>query len=162
MSCTNYPKWPKLGNRLNGPGKRWGSATMSLYDEAGRRLYLNAGERAAFRDATSEFSPEVKTFALTLLETGCRISEALALTPERVDRSSGTIVFESLKRRRAGVYRAVPVPEALLQDLEAVHDFASPKTKLWQWSRKTAYTRVKDVMSKAGVTGACASPKGLR
>jgi integrase len=42
--------------------------------------------------------------------TGCRISEALALTPRRVDIGSQTIIFESLKKRRRGLYRAVLVP----------------------------------------------------
>ena len=42
--------------------------------------------------------------------TGCRISEALALTCDRVDFTNGVITFESLKKRRGGVYRSVPVP----------------------------------------------------
>ena len=45
--------------------------------------------------------------------TGCRISEALALTPERVDLTGKAVVVESLKKRRRGVYRAVPVPPGL-------------------------------------------------
>jgi len=42
--------------------------------------------------------------------TGCRISEALALTARQVDLSGRVVVFESLKTRRSGVNRAVPVP----------------------------------------------------
>ena len=35
--------------------------------------------------------------------TGCRVSEALQLTPRRVDLAGRALVFESLKkRRRAG------------------------------------------------------------
>jgi hypothetical protein len=41
--------------------------------------------------------------------SGCRISEALAPTPERVDLAGQVLVFKTLKRRRAGAYRAMPV-----------------------------------------------------
>ena len=45
-----------------------------------------------------------------------------------------------------------------------MHGIRDRKTKalLWTWSRKTAYTRVAEVMEKAGITGPQASPKGLR
>ena len=33
-----------------------------------------------------------------------------ALTVDRVDLAAGQLVLESLKKRRSGVYRAVPVP----------------------------------------------------
>jgi hypothetical protein len=36
-----------------------------------------------------------------LSASGCRLSEALALTADRV------LVFESLKKRRAGIFRSV-------------------------------------------------------
>jgi integrase len=47
---------------------------------------------------------------MTLAYTGCRLSEALALTADRVDLAAGVLTFESLKKRRTGVYRSVPVP----------------------------------------------------
>ena len=53
--------------------------------------------------------------------TGCRISKALALTTDRVDLAGRMIVFESLKKRRSGVYWAVPVPPELLDTLDLVH-----------------------------------------
>jgi len=49
-----------------------------------------------------------------LAYSGCRISEALALTADRVDLAAYTIIFETLKKRRRGVYRAVPVPPAVI------------------------------------------------
>ena len=52
---------------------------------------------------------------MTLAYAGCRLSEALALTVDRVDLAAGQLVLESLKKRRSGVYRAVPVPPALLE-----------------------------------------------
>ena len=40
-----------------------------------------------------------------LYTTGCRISEALALTPGHVDLTGKAVVFETLKKRRRDVYR---------------------------------------------------------
>ena len=59
---------------------------------------------------------------------------------------------------------AVPVPDALLEALHLVHGIRDRKSKeqLWPWSRKTAYTRVIEVMERAGIEGSQASPKGLR
>lgn len=56
--------------------------------------------------------PEVRTLCAVLHDTGRRESEALELTPERVDLEGGCLVFRTLKKRREGVYRAVPVPPA--------------------------------------------------
>ena len=63
----------------------------------------------------------MRTFCGVLHATGCRVSEALALTAERVDLAGRVVVFESLKKRRRGVFRAVPVPPALLDMLDMVH-----------------------------------------
>jgi hypothetical protein len=52
---------------------------MELYDPQGRRLYLTAEERKAFLNAARDAPREVRTFCLVLHDTGCRISEALAL-----------------------------------------------------------------------------------
>ncbi len=46
---------------------------------------------------------------------------ALALTAERVDLAAGVLVFESLKKRRTGIFRNVPVPPALLDTIDMVH-----------------------------------------
>ena len=104
--------------------------------------------------------------------TGCRISEALALTPASIDLSGKTIVFETLKKRRRGVYRAVPVPEAVLDTLNLVHGLQRPgkrrrramdRTPLWPWSRTTAWRRVKEVLTAAAIAaGPHKTPKGLR
>jgi hypothetical protein len=44
------------------------------------------------------------------LVTAETLSEALALTADRVDLVAGVLVFESLKKRRSGIFRSVPVP----------------------------------------------------
>jgi integrase len=82
----------------------------------------------------------------------------------------GVLVFESLKKRRKGIYRAVPVPPAFLDTLDLVHDLRAMHGKadrgrgvsLWTWSRATAWLRVSEVMEAAGIAGAHAMPKGLR
>ena len=140
-------------------------AMPSLYDKSGQRKYLNSEERKRFKAQAAEASDEIYAFCWGLHETGCRISEALELTPERIDLAGGMIVFESLKKRRDGVFRAVPVSEELLQHLAAtfgIIDGSSSDTPIWGWSRMTAYRYVKQVMEKAGIHGVQATAKGLR
>lgn len=136
---------------------------MQLYDNAGSRKYLTPAEREKFLRAAEKAPDAVRTFCETLTHTGCRISEALALTAKRVDTSAGVLVFESLKKRRKGLYRAVPVPPGFLNSLEDVHDLGlSGDGRLWTWSRTTAWRFVKQVMDAADIRGLCASPKGIR
>ena len=84
--------------------------TQALFDQAGNRKYLVAHERAAFVRAAVAEGGAVGGFCLTLAFTGARISEVLALTAERIDFGNGAIVFETLKQRKKGIFRAVPVP----------------------------------------------------
>ncbi len=106
-----------------------------------------------------------------LAHTGRRVSEALQLTPRRVDLAGRALVFESLKKRRRGVYRAVPVPEALLDQLDLVHGVGEARRRgngqldkpLWPWTRGHVWRRVKAVMRAAGIgEGPHATAKGLR
>ena len=99
---------------------------MDLFDPQGRRLYLTAEERAAFLAAAAKAPRAARTLCLTLHYTGCRVSEALALTPKRADLSGKVIVLETLKKRRSGVYRAVPVPGDMLDTLDMVHGLRAP------------------------------------
>ena len=141
-----------------------GAVRMRLYDRAGQRKYLTPAERIVFLQATLQSPSTVRTFCETLAYTGCRISEALALTTRCVDLADGVLVFESLKKRRRGVYRAVPVPPEFLATLIAVHDLQKehPASPLWSWSRTTAWRRVGEVMAAANIEGGYATPKGLR
>ena len=103
-------------NSLNQP--RTG---MQLYDAEGCCLYLTGDERRAFIAAAATAPRAVRTLCGVLHATGCRISEALGLTAERIDLSGRVIVFESLKKRRTGIFLAVPVPPELLGALDLVH-----------------------------------------
>lgn len=141
-----------------------------LYDKKGQRKYLTPAERETFLKAADDAEREVRTFCATLAYTGCRISEALALTADRVDLKDGTLIFESLKKRRSGVYRPVPVPPALIDALNMVHDIRAAQKRrdrgrafrLWPWARNTAWRHVGTVMKSARIKGPHATPKGLR
>lgn len=135
-----------------------------LYDTSGNRKYLTIRERQLFIEVARLRAPDVETFCLTLAYTGARISEVLALKAGNIDAAAGIIVFESLKKRRKGVYRQVPVPRDLLQRLIAAHNLrgVDPQMRLWSWSRTTAWKCVKEIMREARVPLFCAMPKALR
>jgi integrase len=143
---------------------------MRLHTADGARKYLTAGDRKAFLGQAERADRQVRTLCMTLAYSGCRLSEALALTADRVDLAAGVLVIESLKKRRTGVYRAVPVPQALLEALDLVHGIRELQGRrgkgrgelLWPWSRMTVWRAIHAVMEAAGLDGAHASPKGLR
>lgn len=138
-----------------------------LIDPSGNRLYLTAAERTAFLLAAEKAPRETRSFCEVLYFTGCRISEALALTIGRVDIEGQALIFETLKKRRGGVFRAVPVPQRVIDTLSLVHGVRERREKrsaerLWPLSRTTAWRDVKAVMAAAGIAGPQATPKGLR
>jgi integrase len=138
---------------------------MKLYSDSGERLYLTPSERKRFEETARLQEREVMTFALTLLYTGCRISEALNLQVRHINLESNEVTIGSLKKRRDGVYRSVPIPERLTETLNLVHNLRSAKRKnksLWTWSRMTGWRKITTIMEQAGIEGAHATPKGLR
>lgn len=142
--------------------------TMSeLFTKDGQRKYTTRTERDAFIKAANDKRREVQTLCHVLAFTGCRVSEALNLTPAHIDAEAEVIIFDTLKQRGKTLTRAVPVPPSLLRDLELVHQLKKQQKQgitapLWDWSRIYAYKQVKEVMTLAGIEGAMASPKGLR
>jgi integrase len=142
--------------------------TWSLYDGHGQRKYLNSAERAAFIRAAMDTDASTASFCLTLALTGARISEILELTGERIDVSNSAIILETLKRRRKGIFRAVPVPAQFVKYLMEVHglslgeDTNASHERLWKFSRPTAWKRTKAIMRTAQVPAAIAKPKALR
>jgi integrase len=140
--------------------------THTLFDKIGNRKYLVARERFSFASAAFAEGGDVGAFCLTLAFTGARISELLALTPERIDRAGGVIVLETLKQRKRGRFRAIPVPARLFAVLERVLGVAAPsrdpRERLWKWGRTTAWKRVKTVMRTAKIREALATPRAVR
>ncbi len=163
------PSRSRQGRAGPGPGPT-PAPGLRLYTPDGTRKYVTAGERAAFLAAAERAERAVRTLCMTLAYAGCRLSEALALTVDRVDLAAGVLVFASLKKRRPGVFRAVPVPPTLLEALNLVHGIRERQARrdkgrrerLWPWSRMTGWRAVHRVMEAAGLEGPQASPKGLR
>ncbi len=149
-----------------------------LYDHQGNRLYLTGDERDAFLAAANKAERRVKTLCNVLTYTGCRISEALELTPRRVDLSEQSLRFRSLKKRKDKdgnpklIYRTVPVPPALIEQLDLVYgirecqkrgDDKQLDSRIWTWTRVRGWQVVKAVMDAAAIPdGPHKTPKGLR
>src|SRR5579862_9229062 len=119
-------------------------AGMSLYGSAGGRKYLNAAERRRFIRAATGAPPETRLFCLVLGWSGGRISEVLALTAAAIDIESGVANIETLKRRKRGIVRQVPLPRETLRELNRFfklrllqRDPELAVGRLWTWSRTT-------------------------
>jgi integrase/recombinase XerD len=141
------------------------SRAGSLYTAAGQRKYLTAAERARFLAAANACPrADVRTLCLTLAYTGCRISEALAITPAVIEREAGFIAIRSLKKRkRAIVIREVPVPLDLFRALDEALEREERDARLWPLSRSRAWQLVKGIMREAAIAeGPHMTPKGLR
>jgi integrase len=142
---------------------------LTLFGPSGGRKYLNAAERRRFVNAAIRMPPDARLFCLMLRWTGARISEVLALTPASIDLDTGVASIQTLKRRKPGIFRQVPLPPQMLQDLDrtfalraAQRDPRFAALRLWRFSRTTAWRYVKSVMAAGSIYGAAAMPKGLR
>lgn len=143
--------------------------TMSLHARLGGRKYLNGAERQRFLSASDAAPCRVRLFCHVLFWTGSRISETLALTANGVDVDDCLAIFETLKRRKKGVVRQVPLPGELVSELTREFQLRARQRdpnlaveRLWPWSRTTAWRHVKRLMLLADVSRAAAMPKGLR
>ena len=141
----------------------------SLFDGRGRRKYMVAAERTAFLQAALSMGGSTSTLCAVLVFTGARVSEVLALTPERIDEANGTINFKTLKRRKKANTREIPVPKDLFHRLNEVHDFrlaqrgeAGANLPLWSFGRITAWRRVAEVACLADIPPFLRNPRALR
>ncbi|WP_241479137.1 tyrosine-type recombinase/integrase [Leisingera sp. ANG-M1] len=128
----------------------------SLLTSTGHRKYLNAVERDRFTAAAHAQPDKACLLCLTLLWTGGRLSEVLALKPEHISRDEGAVIFRTLKKRDQIVFRQVPVPRSLITAL------SEGKKPLFPWQRTQAWTIVKSVMQDACISGPQATARGLR
>ena len=116
--------------------------------------------------ARRERNAKARTLCLTLAHTGCRISEALALTVGSIEPAAGFVSIRCLKKRDgAVVFREVPAPPELLDALAQVCSDSglNRSRRLWCLCRCRAWQLVKAVMRDAGIgDGPHATPKGLR
>lgn len=138
------------------------NSNYSLLDKNGQRKYLNQKERGSFYKTIKLELPDIRLFCEMLFWTGGRISEVLSLKKESIDFSEKVVIFESLKKRKKGIYRQVPLPPYLLKVLLTKTKNLSDSTRLWTYSRRTASRYIKRIMTKSSVIGPMSCSKGLR
>lgn len=134
---------------------------FGAYDCEGRRKYLNKAEGLRFLASVKKLHDEERAFCQLIYYTGCRISEALALTKLDFDPDTAVIIFTTLKRRNRKHRRRIPIPEDLCKSIRSIAS-KSKEDQLWKISRTTAWRIIKRVMKEAQIEGIHATPKGLR
>ena len=136
--------------------------SMRLYNREAGRLYLNAAEREAFLTAAMRAPDPIKAFALTLLYSGCRLSEARNLTYANIQTDPATLAIRSLKKRAVHHVREIPIPNELVACFNLGMG-QNRDQKIWpNLDRVTAWRWIKRLMAEANIQGAQACPKGLR
>jgi integrase/recombinase XerD len=140
----------------------------SLYAPTGERKYVNLEERRRVIASSRGLDDDHALFLLTLIWTGARVSEVLALRPAAFQLDPGSVSVITLKRRVHHV-REVPLPPTLLRALDrhfgiagCQRDATAADERLWPWHRSTAWRLVKKAMTWSQVTGRPACPRGLR
>lgn len=137
-------------------------SNTSLYTHNGHRKYLDHEERKRFIKSLVSLPISKRLFCETLLWTGCRLSECLALSSESVSVVEGIVVIRNLKKRQLVSFRRVPVPKSYLEEMAAYLSGAEIGQSVWPWKRTQGWKVVKDQMIVAGIMGAHAMPRGLR
>lgn len=143
-------------------------ANFSLFDIKGQRKYLNQEERMQFYQiANADRRQDVRLFCLLLFFTGARISEIFNLSKRSIDFSNKSVTIRTLKRRRKDVFRQIPLPDFLLDDLkEHFEKLETQNSKIegsmWSFSTRSASRYIKSMMKKAGIKGVRSSALGLR
>lgn len=133
----------------------------SLYGLNGQRKYLTQLERSRFYKVANENENVKRLFFLMLYYTGARISEVLSIRRQHIEAEECVVVIESLKKRKKGVFRIVPLPESFIVELSSYIN-SNKGIYLWSFSRRTASRYVARVMEEASIFGLQASAKGLR
>lgn len=130
-----------------------------IYDGSGQRKYLNKDEVLRFLREADRLPEARRALCYFLANTGCRISEALALTRARVDAAKGVVTLLTLKRRKT-THRDVPVPDDLVRMLLALP--VGKDGQLWPMHRTSAWRFITEVMERIGIHGVRATIRGLR
>jgi integrase len=136
---------------------------LRLFDDDGQRLFFDYEERAAFLRAADEEEGPTRTFCQVLHYTGCNLPEAIGLTAGQIDIFGRNILLEGTT-----VNRSVPVPDALIDLLEEVHDISAQsgreaRTRLWTKHPQTMRDKLTRIIRDAGIAGGPhAMPMGIR
>lgn len=136
----------------------------------GERKYLNREERKAFKQAAQFMEPNIRTFCLMIYYTGCRLSEALEVTPDRLDFEGKRVLIRTLKQNpeKDDKYRLIELPTEYLASLESEYKARtrkgtkSGKKRLWDFTDRTGQNYINKVMAEAEIEGKKATSRGLR
>ena len=140
----------------------YNAATIPLYDLQGRRKYLNRVERQAFCDNMKSLDHVDYLFCALIYWTGMRFSEAFSIKASQIDPCENKVVVESLKKRRKGIFRTIPLPRSFTNELSNFCRTKSSMDNIFHSSKRTYARRIKQVMNLASIFGPQASAKGLR
>lgn len=127
-----------------------GAAPRTRGRDDARLLGLDAQDAAALMAAADAHSPRMAALIATLLTTGARISEALALTPARLRAGAGGRVTTTITGK-GGRVRTVVVPPLALERLDAVRP-DSPDELFFVTRTGKAWTQreVRDSLARLG------------
>ena len=144
-------------------------SALSLFQQDGRRKYLDQKERAAFDQSILKADKDTYLFCKFLRHTGARVSEALAITSNNFDLQEEEGRFYALiptlkKRQSKPVLRRVPLTPSFFKELDLVYQLARSNPKkarpLWGFSRTTAFRKVKAQLNSVPSVSLC--PRALR
>jgi integrase len=93
------------------------------------------------------------------------MSEALNILKSDIDIDNQSVTIETLKRRKRGVIRSIPIPKEYMRSLDDVFDLRSTKDRnkpLWDFTRTTGWRIIDKIMKSANLSGAKACAKGVR
>lgn len=132
---------------------------LQLYDVAGRRKYLTEAERLRFLEAADDGTGAEQALLYVLTFTGCRVSEALALTTHHLDAERDTLTFRTLKRRKLR-FRTIHIPPEVTAMLLRLK--LTVGQRFWTLHRSSAWRLVRRTMTAAEIEGPMATCRGLR
>jgi len=109
-------------------------------------------EYPEFEEAIKDLRPDQQAFLSILFFSGCRISEALALTSNDISCTADTIYIQFFRLKGSKQTDPVPLPKTYALKWLCVRDGKLPKTnaliqegKLFDFCRTTGYRIVKNV-----------------
>lgn len=136
---------------------------ISLFDDSGRRKYLNADERRRFLAVAREATPPLRQLCEHLHFTGSRPSEAVDMCWHQLDVEQASCTIQTMKQRRRGVYRCIPLPREHVEAFRGLApDCQDENARIWPWHRATVWRKVTEIMQAASISGAHACPRGIR
>ncbi|WP_116108887.1 tyrosine-type recombinase/integrase [Lewinella sp. IMCC34191] len=94
--------------------------------KTGERKYLDREERRAFLEATQQQEARKQYYCQLLYYTGCRLSEALAVTYNSFDFKRGYVMIRTLKQgsrdgKPVDRYRDNELPESYLNEIHGFY-----------------------------------------